>query len=203
MALQYYARILLITHLLPLLRKSPYARVISILAGGLETHPETLYKLHAADPGLRSTFSLRSVAATQPSYTTYMLDRLARENNVVFIHNHPGVVATDIFRTSWSEDGVAGTVWRGVARYVVAPVLRVFALAPEVAGERGLFLLTSGVYAGEDEGEVDDGRRGRGAYVVDWCFRTVNRDKFISEMESTGMGEVVWKHTMEVLAPHV
>ncbi len=98
--LEFYARFCFTQNLIPLLRSSGRARVISVRAGGTES--EWFFKpddLLLEAPG---TFGGMATMVHMVNMATLALERLAEmpENrNIVFIHAHPGIVRTgNLFR---------------------------------------------------------------------------------------------------------
>jgi len=108
LTLHYWSRMALVTQLLPALRKSENARVVSVLSGG---HHKAFTR-YEEDPELKGKLYTQSNAANAAGfYNDLGLDVLARspENeNVVFVHAAPGFV-----NTNW------GTEMPWYIRYVV------------------------------------------------------------------------------------
>ncbi|KAH7025114.1 uncharacterized protein B0I36DRAFT_387476 [Microdochium trichocladiopsis] len=162
MAMSFWTRALLANQLLPLLRAGASStssnsttnnnpRVISIYAAGME---KANIPLDDLDLKSKSNFGIMNWAATCASLNTVYLDHLASDPQnagVVFIHNHPGVVETDIILKGWNEGSWGPTLIRWVR-----PVMSFFQrfsreppISPEESGEKSLFLITSAMYGGK------------------------------------------------------
>jgi len=140
-ALRYYTRLRFAYNLLPLLNASPSPRVISILAGGKES------VLNFDDLEFRNNFDGFKAAANGATQTTLAFEELAKTNsNITFIHKYPGFVATGVVERLFGTAKGIYSIPAAVARYVLVPVLNLFATSPDVAGERGLFISTSARY---------------------------------------------------------
>ncbi|KAI7499615.1 hypothetical protein KC367_g4313 [Hortaea werneckii] len=137
-SLRYYGRIRLAQNLLPSM--SEHARVLSILAGGQEG------KIVEDDLDLERNYSIPASMAQFASMTTLSFDHLAREDpKKSFIHVFPGLTSTGLLGRSATE--VLGLLMR----WIVEPVLGLFAATSEEVGERVLYYATSGLY--KDRGE--------------------------------------------------
>jgi len=221
--LSYYARMQMTILLQALLARSTWVsgpRVVNILAAGLESGPKGLY---LDDPGLIKPghFNLRVVTRVGATYTTLILNRFAmnqKSSNVIYIHNHPGVVATDILQTSWStapDASVSQRLGRWVMSSVTKPLVRAFALSPEDAGERCLFLMTSAAYGNgkgqmptrekvvEEAANVDGGKGHEALWAVGARFKCLKLEGVRRGLGEVGAEDVVWEHTVEVLQPYL
>ncbi|TVY12515.1 Oxidoreductase andH, partial [Lachnellula arida] len=140
-ALRYYTRLRFTYALLPLLTLSPNPHVISILAGGRES------ALDLRDLELKTNFSGLKAMQSGTTQTTLAFEELAKTNpSVAFIHKYPGFVDTGVLERLL---GTATGLWAvpaRLARWCVLPVLNLFAMSTEEAGERGVFVATSARY---------------------------------------------------------
>jgi len=208
-ALAYYTRILFITQLLPLLRRSDHApRVISVLSAGWESPSIPLDDLDlSATP---SAFSMMAILRTNSTCTTLTMTRLATEKEnakVVFIHHHPGAVKTDIVRSS-----LGGRWYAGLAAGIstVASMLA-GGFTAEQSGRRCLYLVTSArfggkgvpVVAGPEEGTTLEGKTSGGLFCVSDKVKCLRLENVMAELRRKKAGEIVWEHTMEVLKPYI
>lgn len=137
-SLRYYGRMRFAQNLLPSM--SEYARILSILAGGQEG------KIIEDDLDLERNYSIPTSMAQFASMTTLSFDHLAREEpKKSFIHVFPGLTSTGLLGRS--ATGVLGLFMR----WVVEPVLGLFAATSEEVGERVLYYATSGLYKARGE----------------------------------------------------
>ncbi|GAB1732894.1 hypothetical protein NU195Hw_g3018t1 [Hortaea werneckii] len=137
-SLRYYGRIRFAQNLLPFM--SSHARVLSILAGGKEG------RIIEDDLDLERYYSIPASMAQFASMTSLSFDYLAREYpRKSFVHVFPGLTSTGLLGRS--ATGVLGLLMR----WVVEPVLGVFAATPEEVGERVLYYATSGLYKARGE----------------------------------------------------
>ncbi|PMD32008.1 hypothetical protein L207DRAFT_640332 [Hyaloscypha variabilis F] len=185
LTLSYYTRLLLLTHLLPLLRFSPNPRVLSVLNAGKET------ELLETDLGLErdNSWSFTRVVGHSTTMTSLAFDFLAKEESnreITFIHAAPGLVKTRIFERVTPLDGSAWW-WRlmlGGIKGMAAWLYWFKGVEAEESGERMVFLLTGGVF-------------GKGAWRVDeWCEGVGRVDGGLVEgYVEKGEGVRVWEFT--------
>src|SRR6185437_7802248 len=128
---------------------------------------------------------------------------------VVMIHNHPGIVHTDILVKGWGN-GVVGRMGKAFMQYVLVPFTRVVGFSAEESGERCLFLMTSAVYGGRGASVakgVQEGVNAKGVkdtdivWTVDQKFKTGQMAKVLREVEDKEIDDKIWEHTVEVLNP--
>jgi NAD(P)-dependent dehydrogenase (short-subunit alcohol dehydrogenase family) len=94
LALHVYSRVALTRALLPLLRRAPAPRVISVLSAGVHAP----YAHWREDPDLCAHYSIKNAADFAGLCNDVAADALAREpgnERVLFVHAAPGVVATN------------------------------------------------------------------------------------------------------------
>jgi hypothetical protein len=216
LALQYYSR-LLITHLMmPLLLKSEHPRVVSILAANRESTLTT----NDLESEFHKNFTRMGAHGAVITMTTLSFEELAKEYpTIAFCHSHPGGVDTGILKklldtaTGW---------WKYPAmafRWLVAPWLFYFilSLTPEEAGERQLFVCTSGKYRPGAAKEGDKGGmvglveglkvatptvtkdgNGNGVYRTKWDNEVFPDKKLLAQYREDGLGTLAWRHTVAV-----
>ncbi|PYI11736.1 NAD(P)-binding protein [Aspergillus sclerotiicarbonarius CBS 121057] len=200
-SLTYYSRMMLITHLLPLLNASTNnPRIISILAAGNESTSIYLDDLDLKQPGRFGLVPLSRAAAT---YTTLSMSRLAEENpGVVFIHHYPGGVDTGLFKKAWGEKWY----WP-----LFGPVLATFGTSPEEAAEKVLFLMTSAKYGGKGvelgmglrEGvNMKKGKQAGALFLVNDKVKELQQDKVMMQLREMDAGDIVWRKTVETIQPY-
>jgi hypothetical protein len=92
MATHYFGRYAFIKELLPLMKESQDARVLSVLSGGVHS----AYEGYDADFDLSKDYSLKKAADAAGFYNDIAADSLSRENSAVsFIHAAPGFISTN------------------------------------------------------------------------------------------------------------
>jgi hypothetical protein len=172
-----------IYNLLPLLSKASSPRILSILAAGRET------KIVTSDLELSSpeNYSLANATNHTATMTTLAMDKLSKENpKVTFIHKYPGVVKTGLLGKMFDD-------WKGpwkilglLAQKVLLPVMGLFQVSAEEAGERGLYAATSQKYSGG------------GFYRLDWNDDGAKDAPQLDKYKAEGMPKKVWEHTVGV-----
>jgi NAD(P)-dependent dehydrogenase (short-subunit alcohol dehydrogenase family) len=89
LTLHYFSRIAFIDSLLPALRKSGDARVLSVLSAGVHS----AYEGYNSDFTLERSYSIKNAADSAGFYNDLALDSLSRENpSISFQHAAPGFV---------------------------------------------------------------------------------------------------------------
>ncbi|RAL62318.1 hypothetical protein DID88_004884 [Monilinia fructigena] len=140
-SLRYYSRLRFAYNLLPLLKTAPNPRVISILAGGQEK------AIDLNDLEVKQGFSMIKAAGSGTTQTTLAFEELAKLNpQISFIHKYPGFVDTGVVGRLMSSTKGIYAIPATFFRWIALPVLNIFAASVDEAGERGLFLATSGRY---------------------------------------------------------
>lgn len=123
------------------MKAAPTPRVISILAGGQEK------AIDLNDLEIKQNFSLLKAASSGTTQTTLAFEELAKSNpQISFIHKYPGFVDTGVISRLMSSTKGIYAIPATFFRWVVLPVINLFATSVEEAGERGLFLATSARY---------------------------------------------------------
>jgi hypothetical protein len=158
-ALQFYTRICFTQNLLPLLRSSGRARVISVHSGGLEI--ECLFNpndLNLEAPGAFVRLATQPHVGIMGTLTLEQFAEMPENQDIVFIHCHPGIVRTGNLFRGFKE----GSWGPWLSAVLMDPILWLAAYTEEEAAERYLFQITSGAFGGtgtELEGAV--GKRTR------------------------------------------
>ena len=132
-----------ISNLLPLLSKSSSPRVVSILAAGREATIVTSdFELSSPD-----NYSLVNATNHTATLTTLAMDELSKENpKVTFIHKYPGIVKTGLLGKMFDDWKGAWKILGVLAQHVLLPVMGLFQVSAEEAGERGLYIATTEKY---------------------------------------------------------
>ncbi|ROV94590.1 hypothetical protein VPNG_09193 [Cytospora leucostoma] len=194
---RYYSRTRITQLLLPLLNEARSPRVVNILAGGREG-PIHEDDLSLGDP---KNFSVSSSGSHATTMLTLSMEHFASENpRISFAHQFPGLVATPLFYRIKSGFGGA------VLRYLVAPVVKLFARDIDEAGQRGLFTATSARYSVNDgvvplAGGLRKAERSKGGvFLLDENGDSVNNEKVLEDYRRRGIDKKIWAHTQEVFA---
>lgn len=196
-------------YLLPLLvvassRRPTYTpRVISILGTG---HESANIPLDDLDLRKSENFSMIKVAQQAATLNTLALGHLAAQppnKKIVFIHNHPGIVKTEIFKNGWGE--------KPFDPQLIPDVFQT-GMSPEMSGERSLYLITSSQFGGKgvplSENFVGCGltiaKTESGAlFCVDDHIECVQQESVIGQLKSQNADVKIWEETMKVLAPYL
>ena len=170
-SLRYYGRIRFIQNLLPIMSKN--ARAVTVLAGGQEG------KIFEDDLDLEHNYSIGNSAGHFAAMLSLTNDKFAEQNpEKGFVHVFPGVVSTGLLGSS--ATGVLGYLFR----WIVQPILSLFATKPEEAGERMLYYGTSEQYA-------------NGSKILD-ADGTEKAEKVLVEYRQRGMADVVVEHNQKI-----
>ncbi|GIC92423.1 uncharacterized protein Aud_008889 [Aspergillus udagawae] len=208
-AVGYYSRQIFIRRLLPLLRAASKSddsqsppRIMNVLGTGVETANLYLDDLELKQPG---HFSVQSYAAHSATMTSLVLKRLAEQpenKKVVFIHHHPGLVSTDIFKKSWGDQWDEGKAKMGPN--ASADISRA---TTEEAGARSIYVITSSKYGGkgvslsegQTQGTTVKGTADGSLFCVGDKLETLRLDGLLDTLERNGASDVVWSKTNELI----
>ncbi|KAK2059374.1 hypothetical protein LY76DRAFT_570909 [Colletotrichum caudatum] len=217
-ALEYYGRMLFTLHLLPLLRASPAPRVLTVLAGSMLRGGGgaglLLDDLNLEGPGAFGGVRTQTHMAVM---NTLFLDRLSAGEpvdegegaGITFVHNWPGAV-----NTGNAERYHSPSLWSPAPlTALLRPLFLVAGYGEKEAGERHLYLATSGDIGGGGGGgsRVRDGEAGRntrgeegrrGLFLVDHKCEVVDKREIMEELRAEAQGKV-WEKTMEILGPYL
>ncbi|EXJ57373.1 hypothetical protein A1O7_07720 [Cladophialophora yegresii CBS 114405] len=208
-SIRYHARMRFLVTLLPLLRRAPNPRVISVLGAGKEgalslddlgmTLPRTYGPIYAAGAAASmTTLFFEELAAQGPGNDN---DSATDNHRIVFIHLFPGLVGTglQVVNSGWALSALWG--------WIVRPLFRVFGSTAENAGERVLFAATSGRFRRvrpEDakglEGTLvqrgSTGVLGSGVYLVGEDSEVAPPPGVLEELRRQDAGKKVYEYTM-------
>ena len=201
-AVRYYSRMAFVVTLRPALQKAAKgARVVSVLAGGKEG-PIWREDLLLKEQG---HYGVGIAGGAASSMTGLFFEEVKHGkgqkegwgDDVVFAHVFPGVVSTGL------DIGGLGTIGNWLIKWIARPIIYLVGYTQEEAGERVLYVATSGRFAkGGEEAEVEvgsDGIKGSGVYLVGGNTAVVPATKELVKLRENGMGKVVYEHTIEVL----
>ncbi|KAF2022399.1 NAD(P)-binding protein [Aaosphaeria arxii CBS 175.79] len=204
-ALEYYSRICFVENLLPQLRASGSARVISVNSGGMETH----HGFNVDDLQLKNA-GLLWVAYTKIHngvMCTLTLERLAEKNenhDIVFIHSHPHIVRTGNLYRSWNP----GSWGLWFATWFIDPLLMLIAYTFKESAERHLYLVTSGRFGGNGPkipdiaGTTTRGQLKGGLFLANHKCDTVKNEKELVKLRSMAQNKV-WDTTYDIIGPYI
>jgi hypothetical protein len=190
-----------VVNLLPLLQKATaIRRVVSVLTGGKEG-PVDINDIQARN------VSLLTARAHRSSLATLSMEILAKKApEVTFIHNFPGVIATNITRS-----GQGAVI--AVANVFYSLLVPFIGISSEECGERHLFLATSARYPAAnvekaaslvslaDGLEVvlgTNGEKGSGAYSIDWKGESTGPQvvEQLAKLRKDGVADKLWEDTL-------
>lgn len=203
----YYSHIVFILRLLPQLRTAKTTKlvhVVNILAAREESTELSLDDLTLKEPG---HFNIPSYAKHAATSVTLSLRRIAegKENSgIVFIHAHPGMVKTDLFKKSWGDkyDPDSGPL--------LLPTTHIAKYTSEEAGERSLYLAMSAEYggagvalqSGRQAAETLAHERSGSLFAISSMLKYLQPDKMLAELQDLGAPKAIWNHTVEILKAH-
>ncbi|KAG9189654.1 hypothetical protein G6011_06522 [Alternaria panax] len=206
-ALEFYSRICFTQNLLPLLRSSGRARVMSVRSGGMEGEfffNENDLLLEAPDE-----FGPMASVRHMGNMNTLALERIAEmpENkNIVFMHCHPGSVRTgNLFRGF--QEGSWGS-W--LAATFMDPVIWLMAYREEEVAKRYLYQITSAAFGGKGiplgagvvEGKTTKGKREGSLFLVHHTCETTLNEKKLKKLRVSAQDKV-WVKTQEIVGSYV
>lgn len=179
--MSYYARLRIISNLLPLLHKSPSPRVLSILNGGKEA------SIIDDDIGLEQHWGLINLVKHATLCTSLAFDYLAAhdaEKHITFVHALPGFVHTHTERKKrpTMANGVVLWVLRSLFQVLSEWYIRLFGMAVQESGERFAFILMSEKF-------------GPGSWRTDPESEVVFDNAILQKYRERDWAEKIWKFT--------
>ena len=213
MAVGYYSRQIFVRCLLPLLRAAfkPGAnqyspRIVNVLGTGVETADLYLDDLELKQP---DHFSVQSYAHHSATMTSVSLERLAKRpenSDIIFIHHHPGLVSTEIFRKSWGDQWTEGQAAGGPK--VTSDITR---STPEEAGARSLYVMTSSQYGGkgvpltegQEQGLTVNGTTDGSLFCVGDKMETLQLGGLLGDLERSGASDAICNKTNELIGNYL
>jgi hypothetical protein len=157
------------------------------------------------DLSLRTHYSFSGCRTQVVHMKTLSFERLAKENKgkISLVHYFPSIVVTPAY------DSPDMPLWFRIVWKAFGPAVKLFlSVNHEESGDRVMYLATDQFAAissqkttpKEDVAISTDEIKGGGAYAVNWndeVFPQSHFDKKYKSIRSDGVGEKVWKHTME------
>ncbi|KAK3382623.1 hypothetical protein B0T24DRAFT_19335 [Lasiosphaeria ovina] len=201
-SLEYYTRVLFIQHLLPVLRQAEAPRVISVLAGGMESTWVDIDDIDLKRPG---SFWGGKAQLQYGTMNSVGLDKLAQLNpDVIFIHSSPGWVSTgNVLR---GRD--AGSITDWLMWLVLEPLIRLFSMTDDASAQRNLFQCTSAAFGGRGvpwtgkPGVNTRGNKASGVFLAKYTCDSVENAKTMAALREKAQ-QKIWDHTQEVLRPYL
>ncbi|KAJ1443485.1 FabG domain-containing protein [Ochromonadaceae sp. CCMP2298] len=187
MALHYYGRVMFVTELAPVLRKTAETedvRVASILSGGVHSPIASL-----DDLPLKQTYSLQNAANAAGFYNDLGFDQLSIDfsgptgGRMSFIHTCPGFV-----KTNWGSD------FPWYLRHAVR-ALQFFAKDPQDYG-RVMISSMLGTHMGPPAPPSGELNQAAGFHLMSPTGAEAKRTALHTDLYR----KAIWKHTQETLA---
>ncbi|KAL2431407.1 hypothetical protein ABEF95_007954 [Exophiala dermatitidis] len=208
MAIRFHSRAQIILTLLPLLRRAPSPRVVSVLGAG-EEGALVLDDLGMTQP---KTYGPLYAMGAAGSMTTLFLEKLGslpENNKVVFIHTFPGMVpdtALQVQNSFFLYNWIYSLIKR-LSGWVMKTH------SAEEAGERTLFVATNGRFrriqdgqrgvaaSGTDVQQGSNGVVGSGVYIVGEDSDAIpdGGNDELKKLREQGGADRVWEYTVEEL----
>ena len=212
-AVSFFSRQIFIRKLLPLLRVAASSdarqyspRIVNVLGTGTETANLFLDDLTLKEPG---HFSIPSYMGHSTTMTSVSLKRLAEQpenKDIVIIHHHPGLVATDILKKSWGDQWDESKPPGGPP-----PPNNLSRSTAEEAGWRSLYVATSARYGGsgnpllkgQKQGSTVLGTDNGSLICVGDKLDTLQLDGLLDSLEKSRAAAVIWNKTNEVVGKYL
>ncbi|KAF2110244.1 hypothetical protein BDV96DRAFT_668779 [Lophiotrema nucula] len=205
-ALTFYSRICFVENLLPLLRASESARVVSIHSGGLESERRlNTNDLNLENPGAFGGIATQGHMGIMGTLTLERLAEAKENQSIVFIHSYPGIVRTGNLFRGWKE----GSWGSWMAAIFFDPILMLVAYSFKESAERHLYQVTSGTFGGKRGpilpgivGRTTRGEQAGGLFLVNYKCDTVLNEKELAKLRVTAQ-EIVWRKAHQIISPYV
>lgn len=192
-------------NLLPLLRASGKARVISVLAGGMESADAFNVKdMNLEQPGAFGAIASQRQTGTMGTLTLEHLAEAEENQSIVFIHSYPGAVRTGNLLRGWKQ----GSLGPWMVAIVFNPIMWLVGYSFKESAERHLYMVTSGSFGGKGPtlpgvvGLTTKGEHSRGLFLVNQRCDAVQNEKHLAKLRVTAQ-EAVWAKTQEIIRPYV
>ncbi|KAJ4366861.1 hypothetical protein N0V83_007389 [Neocucurbitaria cava] len=204
-SLELYARICFVENLLPLLRTSGKARVVSVHSGGLESASRLdTNDLNFEKPGAFGGIATQLHMGIMGTLTLERLAEKKENQSIVFIHSYPGIVRTGNLFRGWGE-GSWGPWLCGV---FFDPILMLFAFSLKESAERYLYQITSGTFGGKGPtlpgiaGRTTRGENTGGLFLVIKHCDAVMNEKKLAQLRVTAQ-HIVWEKVYNIISPYI
>jgi hypothetical protein len=190
--------------LLPLLRASPSPRVFSVLSGSFLSRRFIADDLNLDKPGAFGGIQSQTQMGTMNTLTMECFAAAEGNSNISFIHNWPGMVDTGNAARHWKQ-----SFWSPFSfTLLLKPISWVFGFSISEAGERHLYISSSGTFGGNGPTIVGvsavntkGGEKG-GLYLLNHKCDVKYDETILKELRE-GSQETVWAKTMEILRPYL
>jgi len=128
------------------------------------------------------------------------------------VHAYPGLVDTPLLGRMFNGLTGVWSIFGTLASWVLLPIIKLFSVSAEEAGERALFLATSSRYAspgasgkgvelptGIQAARREKGENGELAfYRVDWDGENAPESATLDGYRKEGEEKKIWQHTLDV-----
>lgn len=163
---------------------------------------------------MKTDFNSIKAASLGATMTTLAFEELAKTHpKITYIHKYPGFVHTGAVSKILNSVGGPLSILARIVDFLILPVINLFAISQEEAGERGLFLATSARYPpsqsdapgvalpeGVEIAEssiITDGKR-NGVYTLGEADDTAPATPAMLKYREDGSGKIVWEETIKV-----
>lgn len=178
---------------------------MSVLNGGNEK------RLVLHDIGLTENYSFGNVIDQSTMLNTLVLDSLSKKYpDIEFIHEHPGVVRTDIisnFLSVRDQEFSSSFLWACfkwlsivILRAILLPLFYAIAMSPQESGERRLYEATC-LLPGRDSDILhknDSPGIEPHVYLINGQSDLVSKDRVLRGYLDPDIVNQLWDHTMDV-----
>lgn len=169
-------------------------------------------EVNLEDLEIKNDFKAQKAMKYSTTQTTLAFEELAKSNpSITFIHKYPGFVNTGaVGRFMGSQKGFVA-IPATFFKWFILPFVNFLATNVEEAGERGLFLATSGRYLPSEmkvgEGgasvlpksvEVAKHIEGSGVYILGPADDSKDITPALAALRAQGGSKIVWKSTLSV-----
>lgn len=190
--------------LLPQLRASGRARVISVGGAGIETARWlNIDDLNLEKPGAYGAMASQTHMAMMSTLTLERYAEMPENESITFIHNNPGIVRTGNLYRGFDE----GSWGSWAAAIFMDPILMIVAYTFEESTERHVYQVTSGTFGGEGPrvpgvtGITTRGKESGGLFLVSGKCDSVRNEWQLTKLRERG-ADVVAAKVKEIIGPY-
>jgi hypothetical protein len=191
-------------HLIPLLRKSPHGRVVTVFAGGMESSSIKVDDLNLEKPGNFGPIQSQRQMATMLSMA---MEHLADEDSALtFIHSYPGAINTGNLGRGWGNRYML----RAMLLAASVPLIWLLGFSEDECAERTLYMLTTAKFGGHgvplssgtEPGLSTTGKVDGGLFLVDQRCDSVMNSDTLTKLRKEAKTKI-WEKTMQTLKPYL